>query len=65
MNWLKVCWMRFLRTKPHYMFYKTSMNEGALFKTVNRLFQIRNVAKRRRKSWNFEKQDYIVISALS
>ena len=25
-NWLKICWMRSLETKPYKMFYKTSMN---------------------------------------
>ena len=30
----------FEKTKPHKMFYKISTNEGAIFKIVDRLFQI-------------------------
>jgi len=30
-NWLKICWMRFVRNKPYKIFYKTSMNENENF----------------------------------
>lgn len=35
LNWLKIYWMRFLRTEPYKMFYKKLMNENALFKTLD------------------------------
>lgn len=30
-NWLKICWMRFVRNEPYKIFYKTSMNENENF----------------------------------
>lgn len=34
-NWLRICWMRFVRNKPYKIFYKTSMNENENFKVLN------------------------------
>ncbi|CAD1474083.1 unnamed protein product, partial [Heterotrigona itama] len=36
-NLLKICCTRFLRTEPYKTFYKTSMNEDALFKILDLL----------------------------
>jgi len=36
-NWLKICWMRFVRNKPYKIFYKTSMNENENFKVLDLL----------------------------
>ena len=36
-NWLKICWMRFVRNEPYKIFYKTSMNENENFKVLNLL----------------------------
>ena len=35
-NWLQICWMRFLKSAPYTILYKTSMKEKE-FKTVNLL----------------------------
>lgn len=34
-NWLRICWMRFVRNEPYKIFYKTSMNENENFKVLN------------------------------
>ncbi|EFN60835.1 hypothetical protein EAG_12164, partial [Camponotus floridanus] len=36
-NWLKICWMRFVRNEPYKIFYKISMNENENFKVLNLL----------------------------
>ncbi|CAD1473383.1 unnamed protein product, partial [Heterotrigona itama] len=36
-NSLEICWIRFLRTEPYKMFYKTSMSEDVLFKILDLL----------------------------
>lgn len=36
-NWLRICWMRFVRNEPYKIFYKTSMNENENFKVLNLL----------------------------
>jgi len=36
-NWLKICWMRFVKNKPYKIFYKTSMNENENFKVLDLL----------------------------
>ncbi|KYQ50443.1 hypothetical protein ALC60_10456, partial [Trachymyrmex zeteki] len=36
-NWLKICWMRFLRNEPYKIFYKISMDENAEFKILDLL----------------------------
>ena len=35
-NWLQICWMRFLKSAPYAILYKTSMKDKE-FKTVNLL----------------------------
>ncbi|KAI4482021.1 hypothetical protein M0804_009040 [Polistes exclamans] len=36
-NWLRICWMRFVRNEPYKIFHKTSMNENENFKVLNLL----------------------------
>ncbi|XP_015594117.1 uncharacterized protein LOC107267216 [Cephus cinctus] len=47
-NWLQVCWMRFLKSAPYTILYKTSMKDKE-FKTTNLL------PTRPRRPLNFEK----------
>lgn len=36
-NWLQICWMRFLRNEPYKILYKTTMDENAEFKILDLL----------------------------
>lgn len=36
-NWVKIRWIRFLRTEPYKMFNKASMNQDILLKTLDLL----------------------------
>lgn len=36
-NWLQICWMRFLRNGPYKILYKTTMDENAEFKILDLL----------------------------
>ena len=36
-NWLRICWMRFIKSKPYKIFYKVSMELTAEFKILNLL----------------------------
>ena len=53
-NWLNICWIRFLRNAPYKLFYKTSMEKDSQFKTLN-------LSPKRGRPSNFGK---IVLSSL-
>ena len=36
-NWLRICWMQFVRNELYKIFYNKSMNENEIFKVLNLL----------------------------
>lgn len=39
-NWLQICWMRFLRNEPYTILYKTTMDENAEIKILEKFGNI-------------------------